>query len=178
MTVSFPLPTLNSDSPETSQRSFNRPLGLGPSPGGLAIFCNRAKANTWYTLNQNSEPVELPYPALTGYLVSIEFIPKEFQGEKSHKLRFKMQADRSYTLEAGSTSTFTKGFLSAIASLTPEQLRSPITIEAIPADGENVLFCTVWLGTQKVFQAWDEQTNWREIARKAKDNVAQLQSGR
>lgn len=178
MTVSFPLPTLNSDSPETSQRSFNRPLGFGESPRGLAIFCNRAKANTWYTLNQNSEPVELPYPALTGYLTSIEFIKGEYQGKPTTKLRFRMMAHRPCTLEAGSTSTFTKGFLSAIASLTPEQLRSPITIEAIPADGENVLFCAVWLGTQKVFQAWDEQTNWREIARKAKGNVAQLQSGR
>ncbi|MGR3280193.1 hypothetical protein ACSYAD_34645 [Acaryochloris marina NIES-2412] len=159
------------------QQASIRPLGFGESPCGLAIFCNRANTNTWYTLNQASQPEELPYPALTGYLISIEFIPKEFRGKTSHKLRFKMMAHRPCTLEAGSESTFTKGFLSAIASLTPEQLRSPITIEVIPADEETVLFCSVWILGQKVFQGWDEQTDWREVAKKAMTNVAQLQSG-
>lgn len=159
------------------QQAHVRPLGFGESLSGLAIFCNRAKTNTWYTLNPDSQPEELPYPALTGYLTSIEFIKTEYKGEPKSKLRFKLMAHRPCTLEAGSESTFTKGFLSAIASLTPDHLRYPITIEAIPADEEKVLFCSVWLMGQKVFQGWDEQTNWREIARKAKANVAQLQSG-
>ncbi|ABW31455.1 hypothetical protein [Acaryochloris marina] len=159
------------------QQAHVRPLGFGESPSGLAIFCNRANTNTWYTLNQDSQPVELPYPALTGYLQSIEFIKGEYKGKPKSKLRFKMMAHRPCTLEAGSESTFTKGFLSAIASLTPDHLHYPITIEAIPADEEKVLFCSVWLMGQKVFQAWDEQTNWREVARKAMTNVAQLQSG-
>ena len=159
------------------QQAHVRPLGFGESPSGLAIFCNRANTNTWYTLNQASQPEELPYPALTGYLTRIEFIKTEYKGKPKTKLRFKMMAHRPCTLEAGSESTFTKGFLSAIASLTPEQLRSPITIEAIPADEEKVLFCSVWLMGQKAFQAWDDQTNWREVARKAMTNVAQLQSG-
>lgn len=173
MTVSFPLPTLNSDSPETSQRSFSRPLGLGPSPGGLAIFCNRANTHTWYTLDSNSQPQELESPALTGYLVSIEFPPKEYKGEKSHKLRFKIMADRLYTLEAGYRSVFAKGFLSAIAMLTPEQLRQPIIVEATPSDQEEkVLFCSVWLGSEKVYFHWDDQTNWKAIAQRAMANVA------
>ena len=158
------------------QQPLVRPLGFGESPSGLAIFCNRANTNTWYTLNSDTQPVELPYPALTGYLTSIEFIKGVYKKKPTCKLRFRMMAHRPCTLEAGSESTFTKGFLSAIASLTPEQLHNPITIEAIPADGENVLFCAVWLGTQKVYQPWDEQTNWREVAKKAKDNVTQLQS--
>ena len=156
------------------QQAHVRPLGFGESPSGLAIFCNRANTNTWYTLSQDSQPVELPYPALTGYLTSIEFVPKQFKGKTSHKLRFKILAHRPCTLEAGSESTFTKGFLSAISSLTPEQLRSPITIEAIPADEETVLFCAIWSGGQKVRTQWDEPTNWREVARKAKDNVAAI----
>ncbi|WP_010478829.1 hypothetical protein [Acaryochloris sp. CCMEE 5410] len=157
------------------QQAHVRPLGFGESPSGLAIFCNRANTNTWYTLNQASQPEELPYPALTGYLQSIEFIKTEYKGKPKTKLRFKMMAHRPCTLEAGSESTFTKGFLSAIASLTPEHLRYPITIEAVPADEEKVLFCAVWLMGQKVRTQWDEQTNWREVARRAKDNVAQLQ---
>ncbi|ABW32605.1 hypothetical protein [Acaryochloris marina] len=173
MTVSVPPPTLTSESPRLSHSSFNRPLGLGPSPSGLAIFCNRANTKTWYTLDANTQPQELEYPALTGYLVSIEFPPKEYRGEKSHKLRFKMQADRLYTLEAGYKSVFAKGFLSEIAMLTPEQLRQPITIEATPSDQEEkVLFCSVWLGSEKVYFHWDDQTNWKAIAQRAMANVA------
>lgn len=159
------------------QQPNARPLGFGESPSGMAIFCNRANTNTWYTLSQDSQPVELPYPALTGYLISIEFVPKQFKGKTSHKLRFKMMAHRPCTLEAGAESTFTKGFLMAIASLTPEQLRSPIVIEAVPADEETVLFCEVWSGGQKVRTRWDETTDWKSVARRAKDNVAQLQRG-
>ncbi|BDM83226.1 hypothetical protein [Acaryochloris marina] len=176
MTVSVPPPTLTSNSQIPSHQTYVRPLGFGESPSGLAIFCNRANTNTWYTLSQDSQPVELPYPALTGYLTSIEFIKGEYKRKPTCKLRFRMIAHRPCTLEAGSESTFKKGFLSAIASLSPEQLRSPITIEAIPADEETVLFCSVWSGGQKVRTQWDDQTNWREVARRAKDNVAQLQS--
>jgi hypothetical protein len=152
-----------------------RPLGFGESPSGLAIFCNRANTETWYTLTKDGQPQELTHSALTGYLQSLEFIQKEYKGKLTSKLRFKMLAHRPCTLEAGSESTFTKGFLSAIASLTLEQLRDhPITIEAIPADDDKVLFCSVWLGSEKIFQPWDEATNWRAIAIKAKENVARI----
>ena len=88
-----------------------------------------------------------------------------------------MLAHRPCTLESGYDSTFAKGFLIAIASLTPEQLRQRITIEAIPADDDKVLFCGVWLGNQKIYRRWDEQTNWKMIVRKAMDNVAKIQRG-
>lgn len=172
MTVSVPPPTLTANPQSHSHQAHVRPLGFGESPSGLAIFCNRANTNTWYTLSQDSQPVELPYPALTGYLISIEFIKGEFKKKPTCKLRFKMMAHRPCTLEAGAESTFTKGFLSAIASLTPEQLRSPIVIEAVPADEETVLFCKVWSGGQKVRTRWDETTDWKVVARRAKDNVA------
>ncbi|ABW31929.1 hypothetical protein [Acaryochloris marina] len=155
--------------------SHERALGFGDSPSALAIFCNRANTNTWYTLDKDSEPVELLKPALTGYLISIEFVPTKYKGKPSHKLRFKMNAHRPCTLEAGYDSTFAKGFLIAISNLTPEQLKQRITIEAIPADDDKVLFCAVWLGNQRIFQRWDERTDWRLIARKAMDNVAELQ---
>ncbi|WP_262562535.1 hypothetical protein [Acaryochloris sp. CCMEE 5410] len=64
----------------------------------------------------------------------------------------------------------------AIANLNTKQLLQPITIEAVPSDQDDkVLFCRVWLGTQKVFQRWDETTHWRDVAKKAIDNVAPLQ---
>lgn len=165
-----------SQQPHHISREFTheRALGFGDSPSALAIFCNRANTGTWYILDKDSQPEELKQPALTGYLMSIEFVPKEFRGKTSYKLRFKMLAHRPCTLEAGYDSTFAKGFLIAIASLTPEQLKQRITIEAIPADDDKVLFCAIWLGNQKIYRRWDERTNWKIIARKAMDNVARL----
>lgn len=161
-----------------TQATHVRQLGFGESPSRMAIFCNRANTDTWYTLDKDDQPVELSLPALTGYLQSLEFIQREYKGKTTCKLRFKMLAHRPCTLEAGAESVFAKGFLSAISTLTPEQLREhPITIEAIPADDDKVLFCNVWLGAQKASQKWDEQTEWRAIAKKAKANVAQLQQG-
>lgn len=154
--------------------AHERALGFGDSPSALAIFCNRANTSTWYILDKDSQPEELKQPALTGYLTSIEFVPKEFRGKTSYKLRFKMLAHRPCTLEAGYDSTFAKGFLIAISSLTPDQLKQRITIEAVPADDDKVLFCAVWLGNQRIFQRWDEATDWKRIARKAMDNVARL----
>ncbi|ABW32906.1 hypothetical protein [Acaryochloris marina] len=160
---------------QSQDPSHERALGFGDSPSALAIFCNRSKTSTWYILDKDSEPVELQQPALTGYLISIEFVPKEYRGKTSYKLRFKMLAHRPCTLEAGYDSTFAKGFLIAISSMTPDQLKQRITIEAVPADDDKVLFCAVWLGNQRIFQRWDDRTDWRLIARKAMDNVAELQ---
>lgn len=178
--ITQPKTVLQPISPQTYSQSQSstdeRPLGFGDSPSALAIFCNRSKTSTWYILDKDSEPVELQQPALTGYLMSIEFVPTEFRGKPSYKLRFKMMAHRPCTLEAGYESTFAKGFLIAIASLTPEQLKQRITIEAIPADDDKVLFCAVWLGNQRIFQRWDAQTDWKMIARKAMDNVATINS--
>ncbi|MGR3278658.1 hypothetical protein ACSYAD_26545 [Acaryochloris marina NIES-2412] len=162
---------------QSQDPAHERPLGFGDSPSALAIFCNRSKTSTWYILDKDSEPVELLKPALTGYLISIEFVPKEYRGKTSYKLRFKMLAHRPCTLEAGYDSTFAKGFLIAISCLTPDQLKQRITIEAVPADDDKVLFCAVWLGNQKIYRRWDEQTDWKMIARKAMDNVAKLQRG-
>jgi hypothetical protein len=40
-------------------------------------------------------------------------------------------------------SNFSKSLLSALASLSPQQLQHPITIEAQAADSDEVLFCRV-----------------------------------
>ncbi|ABW33332.1 hypothetical protein [Acaryochloris marina] len=67
--------------------SHERALGFGDSPSALALFCDRSKTSTWYILDKDSEPVELLKPALTGYLISIEFVPKEFRGKPSGRFK-------------------------------------------------------------------------------------------
>jgi hypothetical protein len=83
-----------------------------------------------------------------------------------------MQADRTYILESGYDTHFSKCILAAMpaatrsgnATLTPEQLYSPITLQPTPGTtDENVLFCRVWVGSELVMASYNEQTNWQEI---------------
>ncbi|MDZ8086393.1 MAG: hypothetical protein RMY16_12645 [Nostoc sp. DedQUE12b] len=71
--------------------------------------------------------VRLPITALTGYLKELKFEKCERRGKEVYKLLITIQADRPYILESGYDTHFAKSVLAAIATLTPEQLYSPIT---------------------------------------------------
>jgi len=152
-------------------------LGFGEAPrSSQYVFCNRAKGGVWYVLNEQNQPQVIEHKSLTGYVRKIEFKQVERRKEETHKLHVTFEADKIYTLESGSKAHFTKGFLMAIASMTPRQLAQPIMI--VPqASTENaeVLFCNVWQNGKQVFSPYDDQTDWREIASKAKELIEKAQ---
>ncbi|MCC5633047.1 hypothetical protein LC613_36605 [Nostoc sphaeroides CHAB 2801] len=77
-------------------------------------------------------------------------------------------ADRPYILESGHDTHFAKSVLAAIATLTPQQLYSPITLQPTPGTtDENVLFCRVWVESELVMASYNEQSDWREISKQA-----------
>jgi hypothetical protein len=87
-----------------------------------------------------------------------------------------IQADRPYILESGHDTHFAKSVLVAMpaatrsgnATLTPEQLYSPITLQPQPGTtDENVLFCRVWVESELVMASYNEETNWREVSKQA-----------
>jgi hypothetical protein len=54
------------------------------------------------------------------------------------------------------------------ATLTPQQLYSPITLQPTPGTtDENVLFCRVWVESELVMASYNEETNWREVSKQA-----------
>jgi hypothetical protein len=55
--------------------------------------------------------------------------------------------------------------------MTSLQLQQPITIEVQAAESEEVLFCRVYTNNELVFAPWDEQTDWRKVARRAIANI-------
>lgn len=156
--------------------AINKPkLGLHSEAGSCKIYCNRHNGSLWYTLN-NSEASAITQTALTGYLKELKFEKCERRGKEVYKLLITIQADRPYILESGHDTHFAKSVLAAMpaatrsgnATLTPEQLYSPITLQPQPGTtDENVLFCRIWVGSELVMASYNEQTDWREISKQA-----------
>ena len=147
--------------------SINKPkLGLHSEAGSSKIYCNRHNGSLWYTLN-NSEASAITQTALTGYLRELKFEKCERRGKEVYKLLITVQADRTYILESGHDTQFAKCILAAVASLTPEQLYTPLTLQPQPGTDESVLFCRVWVGSELIMASYGEDTNWREISKQA-----------
>jgi hypothetical protein len=147
--------------------AINKPkLGLHSEAGSCKIYCNRHNGSLWYTLN-NSEASAITQTALTGYLKELKFEKCERRGKEVYKLLITVQADRTYILESGHDTQFAKCILAAVASLTPEQLYTPLTLQPQPGTDESVLFCRVWVGSELIMASYGEDTNWREISKQA-----------
>ena len=156
--------------------AINKPkLGLHSDAGSCKIYCNRHNGSLWYTLN-NSEASAITQTALTGYLKELKFEKCERRGKEVYKLLITIQADRPYILESGHDTHFAKSVLAAMpaatrsgnATLTPEQLYSPITLQPQPGTtDENVLFCRIWVDSELIKASYGEETDWREISKQA-----------
>jgi hypothetical protein len=149
--------------------AINKPkLGLHSEAGNCKIYCNRQHGGLWYTLN--GEPNDVPQTALTGYLKELRFENTERRKKETCKLLITMQADRTYILESGYDTHFSKSLLSAIATLRPEQLYAPVTLQPQPGTtDESVLFCRVWIGSELIKAPYGEETDWKATARQAID---------
>ncbi|WP_341531506.1 hypothetical protein WKK05_36025 (plasmid) [Nostoc sp. UHCC 0302] len=151
--------------------SINKPkLGLHSDAGSCKIYCNRHNKSLWYMLS-NNEPVAITQTALTGYLRELKFEKSDRNGEEKCKLLISIQADKLYILESGYDTHFSKSILAAVALLTPQQLYSPVTIQPQAGDKGTVLFCRVWIGSELIMANYNEQTDWKVIARQALDVV-------
>jgi hypothetical protein len=153
--------------------SSKKSLGFGAAPKTTQyVFCNRTKGGIWYTLDSQSQPVPVEHPALTGYIRKLEFKETLRRSEKTHKLHCIVEADSLYVLESSSKAHFSKGLLSAIATLSPAALELPVTIVPQPSvENGEVLFCNLYQGSKQIFAPYDEQTDWRQVSRTAIDGV-------
>lgn len=149
-------------------------LGFGPAPKSqVYVFCNRKHGGIWYHLDDQSQPINIEHPALTGYVRKLEFKETVRRNEKTHKLHCYIDADKLYVLESSATAHFSKGLLSTLAFLSPQALGQPITIcPQASTENAEVLFCNVYeSGDRQVFAPYDDQTDWKRISRMAIDNV-------
>lgn len=148
-------------------------LGFGLTPGKRLIYCNGFEGQSWYYLNEQQQALPIVAPALTCRVQFLEFRHKQ----QSWKTHCHVQADRPYCLESDYNSPFSKSLLLAIASLTPEQLQQPITIEALPATDPTGLTCRVYVGGTQVLNQFGKTPKWKEVARQAINHV-EIANGR
>ncbi len=145
----------------------NKPrLGLHDDCGTVKIYCNRSNNCNWYRII-NGEVSPVNSTALTGYLKDLRFEKCDRRGKEVWKLLTTIQADKTYVLESGYDSHFTKSLLSAIASLTPDQILNPVTISPRQGDDDQVLFARVWIGSEYIKGQYSQDMDFREVAKRA-----------
>jgi len=139
-------------------------LGFGPAPWPVRVYCNRTNGGNWYVL-KDSEPEIIPHEALTGIPLSLTFPRVERRGQEVIKMNLVIQADKTYILEAGYDSQFSKSLMSCLSMFGPGSLAGQvITVVPSPGSDESVLFCRVFFDGDQVRTELPETPDWRAIA--------------
>jgi hypothetical protein len=108
------------------------------------------------------QPKTLPDLSFSGHVSSLRFKP----AEQGYLLVLALQNSFLCELSAKSDSNFSRGVLSALSCLSPEQLRSPITVEHIPPNHTRVIQRGLVInGTGNDF------IDWKATAKRALANV-------
>lgn len=118
-------------------------LGFCNPPRPKYIYCNRKYGGLWYFF-QDEKMTPIEHKALHCLVISIDIVKTERNQSDSEKLRIRVQADEQYVLEAGASTSFARGFLTAWKAMTAEQRSNPVWIEPEPGDKPTVLFCKVY----------------------------------
>ena len=122
-------------------------LGLGPSPKPEYLYVSTEHSPVgWHRWNHaKAEPIRVEDPALTGYIVAVDTVEKEYKGAVNVKVNIHVSCgQRNYVIQSGLTTTFSKGVLGALCRLQPHHFRAPLTIAVTAGDEGKVVFGDVW----------------------------------
>lgn len=151
------------------------PLGFGPSPGRKFVFVNRRQGYNWYHLGHDGSPMPITEPAISGYVCGLELSQVQRNGQEVAKLRLHLRADQHYVLESGAQTVFSKGLVSALTRLTPDDLLEPLTIEPQAAENGEVLFARVYRHGEPIYAPWEDDTDFGRLTQQAMEIVAAAQ---
>ena len=155
-------------------RKLNNPQPLGLLNPGLKIYANRSNPpHLWYSIDpvDHTTPVGISQSALRGVIKEIKTEIVTRRGKDSLKLLIRIQGDRTYQIESGIDSVFSKGLLGAIASLTPAELRDPVVITVRAGNDDAVLLPGLFTATVPVFSPITADTDMNIVLNKAIENV-------
>lgn len=156
-------------------QSQSKPLGFGPSPRPIYVYCNRTRDCLWYTLSEDANRTIQPIheDALTGLITKIEVVEVTRRGKAVEKLHVHVKAARKYILESGVDSNFSRALLHPLSLIPVEKLRLPITIAVEPGESEEVLFCRIYnpITGEAAFAPWDASTDWSQVLERAMAKV-------
>jgi hypothetical protein len=143
-------------------------LRLGFGPDRTMVFVNDRYNCTWYRMEgDNHVPIKANF--LYGRIANLDIKPRKDEGRPSHHLYVTVEADRRYLLQTGYNNHFAKGFLAAVARMTPVQLREPVWIQ--PQKTGKTTLCNIKQHDVLIKSYYNNQSDWRAIAIQATKNV-------
>jgi len=146
--------------------------------GVQTIYCNRTKGGLWFTVS-NGEPVKVDavsFQSKPGGLRGLNIFEANRGGKDGWKVGLLLEDEQSqvYKFETGSGTSFARGMLWAIASLSPEQAQNgQIGINPTPADPTktkssnpgSILYCNMLCdGVELPIFMGEGRPDWQQIA--------------
>jgi len=153
--------------------------------GVQIVYCNRTKGGLWFTVS-NGEPVKVDavsFQSKAGGLRGLSIYEANRGGKDGWKVGLLLEDENSqvYKFETGSGTSFARGMLWAMASLSPEQAQNgQIGINPTPADPAktksanpgSILYCNMLCdGVELPFFMGEGRPDWQQIAQIALSNA-------
>lgn len=146
--------------------------------GVQTVYCNRTKGGLWFTVS-NGEPVKIDavsFQSKSGGLRGLNIYEATRGGKDGWKVGLLLEDENSqvYKFETGSGTSFARGMLWAIASLSAEQAQSgQIGLNPTPADPAktkssnpgSILYCNMLCdGVELPYFMGEGRPDWQQIA--------------
>lgn len=138
------------------------------------VYLNSVKSpgHVWYRI-VDGEQIPIKDQAFTGYLTRIERVTETRREKDSEKLHLWMEgkAGALYRFECGWGRQTFKSLISAIASLSPDEIKQPITLYPYVGKDPSVLFVKLYLNRKAVFSPYGDDTDWDALWSAATQNL-------
>lgn len=153
---------------EESELGFNSKVNES-----IYVFLNNKGVTgfVWFTRKDDTN-YGIDAKQFTGYVKDLIVVDSTRKGKEVPKLRLLMEGDKPTTFEIGYGTNTAKCIISAIASLTPKQVKLPITIQPYQsAEEESVVFVSVRCEGDRVDTRYDSSTDWEAKLAEAKSKI-------
>jgi hypothetical protein len=155
-------------------QEYREPLGFVPCYPQLVVYRDAQIGRYWYQVNAQRQMISIAARALTCRVQSISLI-RDKSGES--QINLLVQADQVYRLNIPSKSVFGKTLILGLASLSPAQLRSPITIEPVRSSSRQVVTCKLYQQGGVLRHSTCPAVHWPTLIQELQQKLEQIQTG-
>jgi hypothetical protein len=154
-------------------QTMEMPLGFVDNEFGQLIHCDGGveTGGFWYIFDEHFNKKAIPYRAINGLIKGLRYADVREGGRAYHAMELLVCAHKPLVLRDAWNSTFARGIVAVLASMQPEELRKPLTIEIAP-DASGRTFCLVKQhGRLKMPPSSPPEADFKELVHRAVQNV-------
>ncbi|MFZ9736910.1 MAG: hypothetical protein ACO3EZ_02760 [Prochlorotrichaceae cyanobacterium] len=149
------------------QQSTSEPLGF--SPQNRILYHENPEGNYWQSVDAQEQVRPIAAQILT---CKVRALTVRKGKSNAIRLCLSVQADQFYEIEIPYPSLFGKTLLLALGSLSPSQLRSPLTIEPVQSLKHQSAICQIHCQGVRVNPSDRSKPNWRKIIEQIQHNLS------